>query len=53
MIDEYVGLSREVKKMLNMSVMMIAIVVGVLGTVPKDLKIKTGGIRNKRKKQEW
>ena len=48
-MDKYLDLARELKKLLNMSVKVIPIVVGALGTVPINLEKKTGGSGNQRK----
>ena len=37
-LDKYLNLARELKKLCNMKVMMIPIVVGAFGTVPKGLE---------------
>ena len=36
--DKYLGFARELKKRCNMKLMMILIVVGACGTVPKGLE---------------
>ena len=48
-MDKYLDLARELKKLWNMKVKVIPIVVGALGTAPKKLGKKTGKSRNQRK----
>ena len=48
-MDKYLDLARELKKLWNMRVKVIPIVVGALGTVPINLEKKTGGSRNQTK----
>ena len=46
---KYLDLARELKKLWNMKVTIISIVIGALGTVTKGLINKeTGGLRNQR-----
>ena len=47
-MDKYLDLARELKKLWNMNVKVILIVVGALGTVPKSLE-KIGKSGNQRK----
>ena len=37
-IDKYLNLARELKKMLNMKVTVIPVVIGALGTAPKSFE---------------
>ena len=48
-INKYLDLARELKKLWNIRVMVIPIVIGVLGTVPKSLEKMTGESENQRK----
>ena len=47
-IDDYLDLVWEVKKLWNMKMMVIPIVVGALGMALKDLEKNTGRTRNQR-----
>ena len=47
-INKYLDLARELKKLWNMRVKVIPIVVGALGTVPPKIGKKTGGTGNQR-----
>ena len=50
--DKYLDLARELKKKLrNMGVTLILIIIGALGTVPKGLEKRLRGIGNQRKNQ--
>ena len=46
--DKYLDLDRELKKLWNMKVMIILVIIGALGTVTKGLIKGTGGPGNKR-----
>ena len=46
--DKYLDLARGLKKLWNMKVAIVLIVIGALGTVTKDLVQMTGGLGNKR-----
>ena len=46
--DEYLDLARELRKLGNMKMTFIPIVIGVLGTVTDGLLKATGGLGNKR-----
>ena len=46
--NKYLDLTRELKKLLNMKVAVIPIVIGAVGTVTKKIDIGTGGLENKR-----
>ena len=46
--DEYLDLARELKKLWNMKVTVIPVVVDALGTIPKGIGKETGRLRNKR-----
>ena len=46
--DKYLGLARELKKLWNMEVTVIPILIGPLGTVTKRLVKRTLGLGNKR-----
>ena len=48
-VDKYMDLARELKKLWNMKVIVITIVVSVPGTFLKDLEKRLGGTRNWRK----
>ena len=48
-IDKYLDLARELKKLCNIKMMVIPIVVGALETVLKGLKQETGRIGDHRK----
>ena len=39
-IDKYLDLARELKKLWNMRVMELPVIVGTLGMVPKELEIR-------------
>ena len=53
MIDKYLDLAKEQKKLWNMKATVIPIVIGALGSVPKDLVKKTEGIGNHQKDREY
>ena len=44
--DKYLDLARKLKKLGNMKVTVIPIVIGALGTVTKGFGTRTGGLRN-------
>ena len=46
--DKYLDLARELKKLWNMKMTVIPIVIGVLGTVTKGLVKELGGLGKKR-----
>ena len=48
-IDKYLDLARELKKLWNMKVKVIPIVVGALGTVPKRLEKGLENLESQRK----
>ena len=50
-IDKYINLTRELKKLWNMKVMGISIVVGALGL--QSFGKETGRIQNQRKNQDY
>ena len=50
---QYLDLANKLKKLWDIRVTVILIIIGVLGTVPKDMEErKTGGIGNQRKNQD-
>ena len=46
--DKYLDLSRKMKKLSNMKVTVIPVVLGLLGTVTKRISTEIGGLRNKK-----
>ena len=51
-INKYLNLAKEQKKMWNMQVMVIPIVVGALGTALKGLEREIGRVKNQKKIQD-
>ena len=51
-IDKYLVLVRELKKLWNIKVTLISIVVGATGTVPKSSEKRLGGIRDHRENSD-
>ena len=52
MLDKYLDLAREMKKLWNMWVTVTAIIVGTLGTVHRRFGKETGGFGNQRKNRD-
>ena len=50
--DKYMDSSRELKKLLNMNVTVIPIVIGALGMISKGLVKKTEGVWNRKKSRD-
>ena len=50
--DNYLHLARELRKLWNMRVTVIPIVIGALGTVPKGIRKGSGRIGNWRKNRD-
>ena len=51
-IDKYLDLTRELKKLWNMKVTVIPVVVGVLGIISKGFRKKTGEIGDLKKESK-
>ena len=50
--SKYLDLARELKKLRNMKVTVIPIVVGILGMVSRELGKNTGGMGNQKKTRD-